>query len=429
MNNSEEKKSSWLPTVAASMANYIDAGSIVAGAAGLSFWTAYLHMTDLQLGALSAFSSNAISAAIGALIGGKLCDKYGRKFIYNCSMIFYMIGVALIVFAHSFPAFFIGYVIIGLSVGFDIPASWTTIAEGAPAKNRAKHCGSAQLAWSAGPVIVYVLSVVLDRYGLLGSRIVFAHLFFVALFTWILRRRVPESESWKAEREREKELRAKGQVVEKAKLKNLFVKTNLRTLLFLVGVYLFWNLAAGTMGFFMPLIYQTVGNVSSKTANLLQAALFALTAGGTYFIFMKLGDKVSRRCIYAVSSIMAIIAWSIFILPQSSMKPFMLVIFVVVYGFSCGFGQQPFYQLWSSELFPTKYRGSAQGVMFFIVRVALGIWSFVIPTIMSKFGFQLAAVCMVGFLIISAAIGVIFAPNTQGRSLEEIEKERYGNAV
>ncbi len=177
----------------------------------------------------------------------------------------------------------------------------------------------------------------------------------------------------------------------------------------------------------MPLIYQTVGKVSGQTANLLQAGLFAITALGTYVVFMGMGDKISRRGIYAVSSIMAIGAWSIFILPSSSMKPYMLVIFVVIYGLSCGFGQQPFYQLWSSELFPTKYRGSAQGVMFFVVRVALGIWSFIVPTIMSKFGFQLAASCMVGFLIISAIIGITFAPKTQGKTLEEIERERYGS--
>lgn len=426
MSNNQEKKGAWITTISASMANYIDAGSIVAGAAGLSLWTSFLHMSDMQLGALSAFSSNAISAAIGALIGGKLCDKFGRKLVYNYSMLFYMVGIALIVFSQNFSMLFIGYIIVGLSVGADIPASWTTIAEGAPAQNRAKHCGSAQLAWSAGPIVVYILSVALGGLGLLGSRIVFAHLFFVALFTWILRRGVPESESWEKENNRQKELIAKGQVSEKIGYKDLLSKINFKTMLFLIGVYLFWNLAAGTMGFFMPLIYQTVGGVSAVTANILQAVLFGLTAVGTYLVFMRLGDKVSRRGIYALSAIMAVAAWAIFILPQSSMKPSMLVIFVVVYGLSCGFGQQPFYQLWSSELFPTKYRATAQGVMFFIVRIALGVWSFVVPTIMSKFGFQLAAACMVGFLVISAVIGIAFAPNTSGKTLEEIEKERYG---
>ncbi|MBU3154846.1 MFS transporter [Clostridium estertheticum] len=422
----EENKLAWKTTISASMANYIDAGSIVAGAAGLSLWTSYLHMSDAKLGLLSALSSNAVSAAIGALIGGYICDKYGRKLVYNFSMIFYMFGMLFIIFSQNFGMMLTGYIIVGLSVGADIPASWTTIAEGAPAKERAKHCGTAQLAWAAGPVIVMILSVSLGHLGLLGSRIVFGHLFVVALVTWLIRRTLPESQSWLDQKKKEKQLIAKGQL-KKVTIKDLLRPVNFKSIIFLLGVYLFWNLAAGTMGFFMPLIYQTVGKVSAETANLLQAGLFACTAIGTYFVFMRLGDKVSRRGIYAVSAIMAIGAWSIFLLPASSMKPSMLLIFVVGYGLSCGFGQQPFYQLWASELFPTKYRASAQGVMFFVVRIALGIWSFVIPTIMSKFGFQLAAACMIGFLVISAIVGIAFAPNTSGRTLDDIEKERYGS--
>jgi len=426
MNSNQDKSLTWKTTIAASMANYIDAGSIVAGAAGLSLWTTYLHMGDIKLGLLSAFSSNAVSAAIGALIGGYICDKYGRKLVYNYSMIFYMLGMLLIVFSRNFTMIFVGYIIVGLSVGADIPASWTTIAEGAPAKDRAKHCGTAQLAWSTGPIVVLLLSVALGHLGLLGSRIVFAHLFVVAFFTWVLRRQLPESETWLEQKKREKKLLAKG-LIQKVTAKDLLKVVNLKSIVFLLGVYLFWNLAAGTMGFFMPLIYQTVGKVSSQSANLLQAGLFACTALGTYFIFMRLGDRVSRRGIYAVAAIMAIGAWSIFLLPASSMKPSMLVIFVIVNGLSFGFGQQPFYQLWASELFPTKYRATAQGVMFFIVRITLGIWSFIIPTIMSKAGFQLAAAFMVGFLVISAVVGIAFAPNTSGKTLEEIEKERYGS--
>jgi len=56
MTSEEENKLTWKTTISASMANYIDAGSIVAGVAGLSLWTKYLHMTDMRLGLLSALS-------------------------------------------------------------------------------------------------------------------------------------------------------------------------------------------------------------------------------------------------------------------------------------------------------------------------------------------------------------------------------------
>ena len=41
-------------------------------------------------------------------------------------------------------------------------------------------------------------------------------------------------------------------------------------------------------------------------------------------------------------------------------------------------------------------------------------------------GFTLAAYCMIGLLLLSLVIGVLGCPNTRGKSLEQITKERYG---
>jgi hypothetical protein len=79
----------WRWTVLASMASYIDAGSIVAGASGLALWQSALHMNSAVVGLLAAFSSNAISTAVGALIGGRLGDLWGRKRIYQFDLLVY----------------------------------------------------------------------------------------------------------------------------------------------------------------------------------------------------------------------------------------------------------------------------------------------------------------------------------------------------
>ncbi|MGN1274224.1 MAG: hypothetical protein ACI4UF_06485, partial [Thermoguttaceae bacterium] len=90
--------SPWKQTIIASMTSYIDAGSIVAGAAGLALWEKYLQLESWQTGLLTMCSSNAIGAAIGALIGGVLCDKFGRKFVYTYDLLVYMFGMLFIVF-------------------------------------------------------------------------------------------------------------------------------------------------------------------------------------------------------------------------------------------------------------------------------------------------------------------------------------------
>jgi MFS transporter, SP family, inositol transporter len=82
----------WKWTVLAAMASYIDAGSIVALAAGLSLFAEYLSMSNSTIGLLAAFGPNAIGAAIGAVIGGRLGDLLGRKRIYQYDLLLYAFG-------------------------------------------------------------------------------------------------------------------------------------------------------------------------------------------------------------------------------------------------------------------------------------------------------------------------------------------------
>lgn len=80
---------------------------------------------------------------------------------------------------------------------------------------------------------------------------------------------------------------------------------------------------------------------------------------------------------------MAVIGWTLFLLPVKGLP--ILLLFIVVIGINNGAGQQANYQLWASEIFPTQYRASAQGLMFFLVRISIGIWSLFVPMIITNF--------------------------------------------
>src|SRR3954469_25732709 len=178
----------WKNTILAGLANYIDAGSIVAGAAGLALWADMFHLTSNFVGVIGAFSSNAISAGVGALIGGWLCDQFGRKRIYQWDLLVYAFGLLWIIFAQEAWMLVFGYVLAGLAVGADVPASWTLIAETAPERKRGRHAGVAQVLWMMGPVVVLAMAFALSGLGVLGIRIVFGHLFVLAVVLWAMRR-------------------------------------------------------------------------------------------------------------------------------------------------------------------------------------------------------------------------------------------------
>ncbi|GGG11344.1 sugar transporter [Paenibacillus aceti] len=409
-------------TIAVSLTNYLDSGCIVAGASGLTLWAAKFDLSSFAVGLLGAVSANAFGSAFGALIGGHLSDKYGRKFIYTYNLLVYILGVVLIMFSMNFPMLLIGFLITGLSVGAGVPASWTYISEMADPKTRARNIGISQFAWSLGPAIIFTLGIIVSPLGLLGNRLLFLSLLIVAVVAWSLQRRLDESKDWEAEQAKLNQSGTKPEHPFKSVFSNI---VNVKSILFLVGVYMFWNLVAGAMGFFMPFVYETVGGLTNTEANLLQAVLWILTSVATYFGFARFGDRVSHRWLFFVGAAMAAASWVV--LTYVGMSWAGLWSFVILWGISAGIGAQAFYALWSTELFPTKYRGGVQGIMFFLVRGSAGIWSIVFPIILANLVFTVAGTIMIVLLIISLLIGVTWTPSTRGRTLDDITKERYGN--
>lgn len=417
----------WRATIAVAMSNYIEAGSIIAIATSLGFWQAEFGISNFAVGLLAALSANAFGAAIGAAVGGPLCDRFGRKAIYTYDLLVYMAGVLLAAFAMNYTMLLAAFIITGMAVGAGVPASWTYIAEQAPAGARAKHVGTAQLAWSVGPFIGFALAAALAPLELLGSRIIFVHLFVVAAIVWWIRQGLQESQIWKDEavdetRELQSSVGARG-------VRGLFSrKVNITALLFLGGIYLFWNTVAGQAGIFMPRVYDTAGVHSPVQQNLLQVLVWGCTVAATYFGFMRYADRVSQRALYVFGAALGIAGWIVLVAFTDSGIPTMLI-FAVLWGISAGIGCQAFYSLWASELFATPYRASAQGIMFFVVRTATGLLSYFFPTMLAATGLTTVGILLVGLLTVALIIGAVWAPRTQGKSLQQIESERYGAPV
>ena len=199
-------------------------------------------------------------------------------------------------------------------------------------------------------------------------------------------------------------------------------------MLFLGGIYLFWNTVAGQAGIFMPRVYDTAGLHSAVQQNLLQVLVWGCTVAATYFGFMRFADRMSQRLLYVIGAALGIAGWIVLVAFTDNGVPTMLA-FAVLWGVSSGIGAQAFYSLWASELFATPYRASAQGVMFFVVRMVTGLLSYFFPTMLAVAGLTAVGLLLVGLLTVALLIGAIWAPQTRGKTLKQIEVERYGAPV
>jgi inositol transporter-like SP family MFS transporter len=360
---------SWRGTILAALASYIDAGSIVAGAAGLALWADEYGLSTGAVGLIAAFSSNAISAGVGALAGGWLADRYGRVRVYRWDLLLYAFGLLWIIFATAPWMLVAGYVLTGLAVGADVPASWTLVTETAPAGRRGQRAGVAQLLWALGPIVVLLLALALSGLGVLGIRLVFAHLLVVALVLWVLRGRMEESTEWRSETSTAR--------VTLAGVRELLSRRYLAPLLLLAGMYGIWNLKAGTSGFFMPYILRTVGAQSQAQALALQCAAFVIAMAITFGVFMRLIDRSSHARLYGAGIAFQIV--TLLLLALLPLRPGVALTYVLLSGIGSGLGAQAFFPLWNTESFPARLRATALGVMFAVVRIGLGLWSLFVP--------------------------------------------------
>jgi inositol transporter-like SP family MFS transporter len=259
---------------------------------------------------------------------------------------------------------------------------------------------------------------------LFGNRLIFLTLFIVAFIAWTQQRKLNESEEWQ-----EAKKTAVKQPSVFGSFGSLFKNAvNVRTILYLAGIYITWNFVAGVMGMFQPHIFETAGGLTNSQSNMLPAIQWLIIVVVTYFGFAMLVDKVNQRWFYFIGTFIGVVAW-IILVTVGIKNLSALWTFTILWGVHAGLGVQAFYALWASELFPARYRAAAQGVMFFAVRGGAAIWSVIFTGIYASAGFNFSAYIMIGFLIIALVVGTIWAPKTRGKSLKQITKERYGDEI
>lgn len=426
----------WRWTVLSSLADYIDAGSIVAGASGLALWSKHFGMSSTAIGLLAAFSSNAISCGVGALIGGRLGDKFGRKRVYSLDLLVYIAGVLVIVFAGNVAMLFIGYIVAGLAVGADVPTSWSLIAEFAPQRARGKMMGLTNIFWYIGPIVTLLLALAVAPLGLLGIRLVFLQLALVAAVTWWLRRGIIESPRYEAMAEESGSDAPTDRGASRGALRELFSPAHRKALVFAFGTFCLWNIPAGTYGFFLPFIIKNSGQTSQAVSVAVDALWFVSAILAVWLIFMRINDRVNRAALYGITALIQALGFWLFVFVSPTLIGWAIVN-VLLFGIGQGAGQWPLNRVWSVELFPTRVRNTAQGLIFGGMRLVLGVWSFFVPTLLgctsdstgslakcSSSGFHSMFLILALMLTVTAVVGWRWGPRTEGMSLEQIEEAR-----
>ena len=380
----------WFRTSVAGMASYLDAAAIISTGTALVLYQEPLGLTTGDIGRLSALLTFMI--AVGALVGGRLGDLYGRKRVFMVTMALYTVGAALMVVASGPALLYVGVVLLGIAVGADLPVSLAMIAEEAPEGARGRLVSFSHILWLVGILAAQLLGIIVGNMGQTGGRALYVHLTVVAIVTMVLRARLPESHLWAAAHQGDPALApaatgggpsqaAPGDSVDLGTLKQLLRGPFLAPMLAVALFYALVNIGANTGGQFNTYMYVNLAGSTVQLASTVSFITFGIAFGATYLL-MRIVDGSNRMRWFTV---MAVFYTAGYLVPAIlGVHLWTLVTMGVVGSIAGAIAGEPMFKIWAQELFPTVYRSTAQGVMIAITRVVAAVVALWTPTLLDS---------------------------------------------
>jgi MFS transporter, putative metabolite:H+ symporter len=378
---------------------------------------------------------------LGALVVGGLADKYGRKAIFQLSLIWFSLFSLLCAFSVDFWSFAIFRFIQGIGLGAEVPIVASYAAEFVPAKKRGALMSLYQSCFILGIILASLLGwLIVPRWGwrvLMGIGAV-----PVLLSIW-LRRDLPESPRWLLAKGRIDEATAVVEKIEKSAKGNieaipiepepsvirqapvaakqgLFTGRPSTTIMLWVIWFVCFASSYG-LTTWRPAIFSAAGVPLSRA--LFWTFVTTLVGIPGFLLAAWLLDKIGRKGVGV--GVFAVSVIANFMFGESGKQLVPLVVWALVLQCSNGITQALVYT-WTPELYPTNIRARGTSVASSVGRAG----QYIIPTVIG--GFVLAGSMTAGYGIISGLciiailVIVLFGVETKKLSLEALHGQRPG---
>lgn len=402
--------------------------------------------TPLGKGLMAA--STTIGMLVGAIVFGYITDLRGRKFMYMWDMVIFIVFTVAIALSFNYASLFIFRVILGLAIGADYAISTTIISEFSPVKSRGKLLAANVSAWWVGSAVAFFVGFALLPFGIDSWRWMFIIGVIPAAIVLAMRRTVPESARWLANKGRLDEARAVEKEVtgssdnlvgvtrQRASIKALFSKKFIKATVFVAIFWFSYDVAFYGIGLFTPTILEIFG--LSHSHALLGSALFAAVAvlGSIFCIFTidRWGRKFDTILGFSGMSVaLIVLAFLALRIPKSAfatgaIAPVIIIAMYVLFELTQTWGPGGTDFIFPQELFPTSIRATAQGwgTSFSRIGAILGLVAF--PQIVAMAGIGYGLFFFFAFSVIGLLATIFLGVETKNRSLEDVTGSEMSGA-
>jgi SP family arabinose:H+ symporter-like MFS transporter len=416
--------------------------AVISGAVG--FLQQHFHLTAGLTG--WAASSVLVGCMIGALAGGPLSDRFGRKPMIVVNALLFALSGILTAFAGTLDTYVLSRLLGGVAIGAVSVISPLYIAEVAPKRMRGQLVSLYQFAIVSGILVVFFVNLLIQRQGTqawngaYGWRWMFGSLTLPAAILLGMSLLIPESPRWLMSRDRSDEAQAileridgKGEAEtalremrealaqETGTLSELLSPGYRRPLLIGVALAVFCQFSGiNAIMYYAPEIFKSSG--AGLDSSFLQTILVGVVNLLFTLVAVRLIDRAGRRPLLLVGTAVqaAALAAVGFAFARGLGGVFLLLpILLFIAAFASGMGPAPWVVI--SEIFPTRIRGLAMAVATLVLWASDFAVAQTFPLLKAGIGPGATFWIYAGFSLLSWVFVKFLVVETRGRSLEEIE--------
>ncbi|BCW58985.1 major myo-inositol transporter IolT [Arthrobacter sp. StoSoilB20] len=408
-----------------------------------------LGLTPLTEGLVT--SSLLFGAAFGALLGGRLADRHGRRRMIMVLAMIFLLGTLACTFAPSTEIMVAARFILGLAVGGASVTVPVYLAEVSPSARRGRIVTQNELMIVTGQLLAFIFNAYLgNTFGEAGGiwrwMLVIATLPAIAL--WVGMNFMPESPRWLAsignfgetlsvlrrirsqEEARVEFEDVKAMAVEdyKSKMgswKDLGIPWLRRIFVVGLGLAVIQQITGvnSIMYYGTQILAESgFGREAALTANIANGVISVLaTFAGIWLL-----GKVGRRKMLITGQIgttTALLLIGIFslVLPEGTARGFVILALTVTFlAFQQG-AISPVTWLMLSEIFPLKIRGLGMGASAFVLWIVNFLVGFGFPQLLAAIGLSNTFFVFAVLGVAAITFAAKFIPETKDKTLEDLE--------
>ena len=386
-----------------------------------------------------------LGATIGAIMGGRLVDRFGRRRVLLVTAAIFGIGAVTSALAQS-PLILIGSrIVLGVAIGLASTNVPVYLSEVSPPQARGWIVSLFQLAVTAGILAAYVVDYALAGIGgwrwMLGLAVAPALVFGTGMFflpetpRWLMRSGQHEiarrvllriRDSADVDLEITEIQTSLAEQTQRGTWSDLLHQHIRPALIVGLGLAVFQQITGiNTVIYYAPKILQSAGFTSASGAILATAGVGVVNFAMT-IVAMFLVDRAGRRPLLLVgvagmTVTLAALALSFHFSTESNSLAWLALICLMGYVASFAISLGPIFWLLIAEIYPLKVRGLAEGTAATFNWASNLIVSLTFLTLLERLGPSATFALYAFAAVASWLFSYYLVPETKGRTLEQIE--------